>query len=507
MLRRIKHSFEKFPDKNALNINGVYYKYSDLGKLVSKVRTYLDKNCDEEEKLIGIPAKGSGSIETYGAIYGALFAGKGYVPINPTHPGEKNNSILRQSGIKTLLCDRTDESINSLAKANGADIVIINELSETETNFTLPEIEEKDIAYVLFTSGSTGIPKGVPITMGNLNSFVEAFLELGFNVDENDRFLQMFELTFDFSVICYIIPVCIGACFYTVPSEGIKFTNVYTVMEEQGITFACLVPTVISYLKPYFSEINLEKIKYSLFCGETLFQDIAAAWSRCIPGGKIINAYGPTEATVFCTTFDWNKYGSEKKTFNGGVCIGKEMKNMKAVVLNEELKPVGKGEKGELCLSGAQLMPGYWNDPGKTSEAFFKMTIDEKEKVFYRTGDLALIDDDGDFMFCGRKDSQIKIQGFRVELGEIEHYSREILGILNSAAVAYKNNSGITMIHLFVEGHVEDTDIILQKLRTKIPEYMIPSGITFLNSFPLNGNGKIDRKALTEVINKQTSDL
>ena len=135
------------------------------------------------------------------------------------------------------------------------------------------------------------------------------------------------------------------------------------------------------------------------------------------------------------------------------------------------------------------------------------MTIDEKEKVFYRTGDLALIDDDGDFMFCGRKDSQIKIQGFRVELGEIEHYSREILGILNSAAVAYKNNSGITMIHLFVEGHVEDTDIILQKLRTKIPEYMIPSGITFLNSFPLNGNGKIDRKALTEVINKQTSDL
>ena len=104
MLRRIKHSFEKFPDKNALNINGVYYKYSDLGKLVSKVRTYLDKNCDEEEKLIGIPAKGSGSIETYGAIYGALFAGKGYVPINPTNPGEKNNSILRQSGIKTLLC-------------------------------------------------------------------------------------------------------------------------------------------------------------------------------------------------------------------------------------------------------------------------------------------------------------------------------------------------------------------------------------------------------------------
>ncbi len=507
MLKRIKHSFEKFPDKNALNINGTNFTYSDLGNVVSKVRTYLERNCDGEEKLIGILSKGSGGIGTYGAIYGTLFAGKGYVPVNPSNPVERNNSILRRAGIKTLLCDELDERVKSFAEENGAVPVIINGLPECENNFSLPSVNENDIAYILFTSGSTGIPKGVPITLGNLNSFIEAFLELGFDIGENDRFLQMFELTFDFSVICYMIPLCIGACFYTVPTEGIKYTNVYAVMEEQGITFACLVPTVISYLKPFLNEISLEKIKYSLFCGETLFRDAAEEWSRCIPNGRIINAYGPTEATVFCTTFDWNKYGPGKKTFNGGISIGKEMKNTKAVVVNEELKPAGEGEIGELCLSGAQLMPGYWNDPAKTSEVFFTLITGEKETVFYRTGDLAFIDGDGDLMFCGRKDSQIKIQGFRVELGEIEHYSREILGNLNSAAIAYKNSSGITMIHLFIEGRAEDTDIILRKLRTKIPGYMMPTGITFLSSFPLSGNGKIDRPALAGLLNKRDSHL
>ena len=499
MLDRMKNSFEKFPDRNAVNINGTYYTYSEFGKITSKVRAYLDANCNEDEKLVGIIARESTDVETYAAIYGSLFGGKGYVPINPANPIDRNSSVILQSGIKTIFCKKSDERITELAKANNVTLIEVSELPETSVNLELPNVDENEVAYILFTSGSTGVPKGVPITRKNLSAFVEAFLSLGYNVNENDRFLQMFELTFDFSVVCYIIPICIGACFYTVPAEGVKFANVYMVMEEHEITYSCLVPSVLSYLKPYFDEIRLEKMRYSLFCGETLFQDIAQAWSACIPNGTIINAYGPTEATVFCLTFDWNKYGSDKKTFNGGVCVGKEMEDMKAIVVDENMKPLPQGEKGELCLSGPQLTPGYWKNDEKNKESFFKLKLEGKEYTFYRTGDLAFADEEGDFMFSGRIDSQIKIQGFRIELGEIEHFAREF-ALNNVAAVAYKNTMGTMNIHLFVENYTGDVNEVSKYLKTKVPEYMVPSSVSTLPYFPLNANGKTDRKELLKIV-------
>jgi amino acid adenylation domain-containing protein len=507
LLKLIKNSFEKFSERNAVNINGTYYTYFEFSKFISKVRAYIDSNCSSSEKLVGIIARESTDIETYSSIYGALFAGKGYVPINPANPLERNSSIIFQSEIKTIFCKNRDEKVESISKVTNAKIVYLDELKDEPINLTLPVVDDNEVAYVLFTSGSTGIPKGVPITRKNLSSFVEAFLALDYKVDENDRFLQMFELTFDFSVVCYTVPLCIGACFYTVPAEGVKFANVYMVMEENEITFACLVPSVLSYLKPYFAEIRLEKIKYSLFCGETLYQDIAKLWSACIPNGTIINAYGPTEATVFCLTFDWNKFGSDKKTFNGGVCIGKPMKNIKAIIVDENLIPIPKNslKKGELCLCGSQLTPGYWKNPEKNNEAFFKINLDGIEEIYYRTGDLAFIDEDGDFMFAGRIDSQIKIQGFRIELGEIEHFARECASNNNVAAIAYQNSLGTMNIHLFVENYEGSLSKIINYLKTKVPEYMIPSGVSSLPFFPLNANGKTDRKELLKIIQNQNN--
>lgn len=499
MLRKIKTSLEIFQDRYAIKTGEKLYSYSALAQIISDIRTSIDNNCSRDEKLIGIIARESTDFETYGSIYGALFAGKGYVPINPANPVERNQSVVNQTGIKTILCSIVDEEIEKFAYNNKLKIINTSCLNQTEINLNLPQVSDDDIAYILFTSGSTGIPKGVPITRGNLSAFVDAFIDLGYDINENDKFLQMFELTFDFSVVCYIVPVCIGASFYTVPAEGIKFANVYTTIEENEITFSCLVPSVISYLKPYFEEISLPKLKYSLFCGESLYQDIAAAWSECMPNGRIINAYGPTEATVFCLTFDWNKYGSEQKTLNGGVSIGREMKGMKAIVVDEKLKALKPGEKGELCLSGPQLTPGYWRDQVKTSETFFIAEIDDQEFKFYRTGDLALVDGDGDFMFCGRLDSQIKIQGFRIELGEIEHFAREY-SLNNVAAVAYKNNKGTMNIHLFVENFRGSINEISEYLKTKVPEYMVPSGISVLSNLPLNANGKTDRKELLNLI-------
>jgi acyl-coenzyme A synthetase/AMP-(fatty) acid ligase len=168
------------------------------------------------------------------------------------------------------------------------------------------------------------------------------------------------------------------------------------------------------------------------------------------------------------------------------------MKHTGILLVDDALRPVAPGQLGELCLSGAQLTPGYWNNPEKNREAFFSY----EGRVHYRTGDLCVEDDQGDVMYAGRLDHQVKIQGFRVELSEIEHHAREITGSQHVAAVACPDAAGNTAVHLYLEGYGGEIAAMLEQLRTKVPAYMIPSRTTSLDALPLNANGKIDRPAL-----------
>lgn len=477
---------------NAFFIGNQHYTYTAFWEKAWQIRN-LVQEAVQTQKNIGFLLYDD--LETYASVFGILWAGGTFVPINPHNPADRNALILQQAGIETLLTSHLADISHVLGDISAYNTINTTEKAGEITNPVFPQIDEKSPAYILFTSGTTGVPKGVPISHYALTSFIDAFFALGIKMDEKDRVLQMFDMTFDLSIMSYFVPLTVGACVYTVPPGGIKYTVIYELMEEQKITFALMVPSILTQLRPYFEEIHFPHLKYSQFCGEALYADIVEEWAKCVPNALIQNVYGPTEATIYCLTYDCVGDRKIDKAVNGIVCIGKPMKNMIAVVADENGNILAEGERGELCLAGAQMTFGYWNNPEKNAQAFFQ----KGDITYYRTGDIAYQDETGDFFYAGRLDSQIKIQGFRVELSEIEHHAREITGLRHVAAVTYNDVGGNMRIHLYLEGFTGKKEELYVSLREIMPEYMIPSKITNKEEFPLNVNGKIDRKELQKI--------
>ena len=487
ILKPFIESSEKLAGNNAFCINEKFYNYLDFARYISKVRKAI-QDCEIISPNIGLVA--NDDIETYASIFAIWLEGYTYVPLHPSQPHNRNVEILLQAKINLII----DSGKNGLyAKFN---LIQSSLLAETDINLSLKQISDDTLAYILFTSGSTGNPKGVTITRSNIKAFVEAFWDIGYLIDENDRCLQPFDLTFDLSVMSYLIPLTKGACVYTVPHNQIRFSYITKLLDEHSLTVALMVPSTIRYLKSYFAEIELPNLRYNLFCGEALPLDLIKEWAKCIPNSKIDNVYGPTEDTIFCSFY---RYSREEvnKSYNGVISIGKSMKNGQMIIVNNKNLEISEGQQGELCLSGSQLTPGYWNNPEKNKEMFF---MDNQGKKYYKTGDICFKDPEGDILFVGRKDFQIKIQGYRVELGEIEFYAQDFLDGTNAVALTYINDIGNNEIVLFIEKSAFDLTLMISHLNSKLPSYMIPTNFLFEPNFPLNINGKIDRNKLKEYI-------
>jgi len=485
------NSLQEFADKNAFCINEKFFTYKDFGETVSIIKHQID---DNDDNVIGIVA--NDDLETYASIFAIWSEGKAYTPFNPDVPAERNQAIIDKLNIKTVL-----DSSDDLQFFENAKTISTKNLKSNYQELFFKEVNDQKNAYILFTSGSTGAPKGVPITRENLACFVEAFWKIGYNINHVDRCLQMFELTFDLSVVSYLIPLLKGACVYTIPKNKIKYSYIYELMDEHGLTMALMVPSMLNYLRPYFDEINCPKMKYSMFCGEALYQSITDEWAKCIPNAKIDNVYGPTEDTIYCTAYTYNRNGNNESK-NDILSIGKAMYNNYVDVFDEEDNFVPVGEIGELCLSGKQLTPGYINNDQLNQEKFFFTELSGETVRFYRTGDLCIRNATGNFDFIGRKDSQVKIQGYRIELGEIEHHCRDFLKEISLVTVPYQNQSNNTEIVLFIETHEENVVVndLKEYLYTKLPAYMVPTRYYFVPKFPVNSSDKIDRVKLKVLI-------
>ena len=492
-LTDLEFSINKYLHRDAFFINGLSYTYSDLSNSISKIRNSIRNEISATEFNIGVVA--NDDLETYASIFALWLEGKAYVPLSPEMPVERNENIITQAFLKTIIDSSSSPLFGTIKTIRS------KECNSVPVDLHPIEITDESAVYILFTSGTTGQPKGVPISRKNLQGFVDAFHNMKISVDENDRCLQMFELTFDLSVMSYLIPLLHGACVYTIPKDKIKFAYIFELMDEQRLTFALMVPSILHYLRPYFDEIHFPEMKYSLFCGEALPIDITIEWSKCLPNAIIHNVYGPTEDTIFCTSYVFQKEESNK-SYNGILSIGKSMLGNKNVIIDEENNVLPFNQIGQLCLGGVQLTTGYWNNEDKNLESFFMIYDKGNQTRFYKTGDLCSMDNEGDLMYIGRLDTQIKIQGFRVELSEIEFHVKSFLDKISIVALAIKDAKGNTEIGLVIESQKIETEALLIYMKMKMPAYMIPKRIEFIEKFMLNSNGKTDRKRLALLFNE-----
>lgn len=489
-IQSIKESLLKHEEQNAFCINNIFYTYADLNLEISKIRAAIQNNLKKPDTLIGLVT--NDDIYTYASILALWLEGKAYVPVNPEVPLDRNIQILSLTEINYVI-DSSETSVYS----NKYTLIETGKLKSTKINLEPAVISSDHIAYILFTSGSTGLPKGVPITFNNLNALVDAInAEPEFNLTPSDRCLQMFELTFDFSVVTYLFPILAGACSYTIPKGAIKYFYIFKLINEQKLTVLTMVPSIINYLRPYFKEINAPSVRYCSFGGGALLSDIAKEWSDCLPNCKIFNYYGPTEFTVYSGFYPYHKV-TQQKAHNGIISIGKPQLNTSYLIVNNANIEVELHETGELCLAGPQITNGYWKDNERNTLSFFTRNKNGKNLRYYKTGDLCFKDQDGDLQYVGRADFQVKIRGYRVELSEIEYHAKSVSPKkVNMVAIDIENNLGNAELGLAIESEPFEIEEVLKYMKTKLPGYMIPMHIKFINEFPHSINGKIDRTAL-----------
>jgi D-alanine--poly(phosphoribitol) ligase subunit 1 len=489
---RFLKSYNCFPDNYAINCNDTNYTYKEVAQIISNIRLQIK---DKDQSLIGVVT--GDDIYAYASILAILSIGAGYVPINHKNPKDRNHEIIADAGLKLILSGKPSFEVS----ASEIELICTNKLQESVLDVEPFDIHEDRIAYLFFTSGSTGKPKGVPIRHKNLNAFMHYVVDSNlYHFNSSDRFIQMFELTFDLSVFSFFAPLSVGACCYVIPETGVQYLQIIKCLEEQKISVALLVPSVLNFLKAYFDEILLPEMRYNLFCGEALYEKLVIQWEKCVPNSIIHNVYGPTEATIFYTTYLWDNIESTSETVNGIVSIGKPMGDLNVFIIDENNHILPKGTTGELCLSGNQVTDQYWSDAEKTKKSFITVSSSTGEFAGYKTGDLCYINKNDNIVYCGRIDNQIKIQGYRVELSEIEFQAKNFEGVHNSVAISVVDKKGNNSIVLFLEQERENNATFVQFLKKKLPQYMIPERIINIDKFPINLNGKIDKNKLKELI-------
>jgi len=472
-----------YEDRPAICAGTDSYSYKSLRIFVGEVMQLILRDASNEETLA---VADQNDVFTYAALLAINLLGKTAVPLNLHAPEVRNRAVLQAAGVRTIL------SSNPLV-LSGFDVIDSRVSGESRKSLPEPVDSSQAPAYILFTSGSTGTPKGVPVSNGNLNAFFNYFLtQPAFHFGPEDRFLQTYDITFDVSVFCAFTPLFSGGCLCLLPRKGFTYLEIPQVLASAGITVLSMVPSTLHYLQPHFSSLRFEKLRLSFFSGDRLLHSLTAGWSQCVPHARIFNCYGPTETTIVCTSYEWKEKEAAADSFQDVVPIGKPFPGMVGLIETDS-----ETDGGELCLSGEQVIKSYLH--GVRKEQFFESYKTGSLQVFYRTGDRVKKNKNGDWLFLGRTDQQLKINGYRIEPGEVEEALRQVTGNRMCAVAGMEGPAGLQVMYAFTEGDAEE-HLLLSALRALLPAPFIPKRIIAVEKMPLNSNGKIDRQELRKFV-------
>ena len=520
LIQGFLESTERFASRDALVVDNMNLSYRELRDCAADIaKTILDQEPDVFHLAAMLASR---SATAYASVLGILGAGKGYVPLNPKFPVDRTRKMLMLSGCRVLVVgeEAQGQLPRLLPEINRSLTVILPDCGDAaELRAAFPqhrfvssrqmsrgegfafdtEVDSSAIAYLLFTSGSTGEPKGAPIHHSNVRPYIE-YVSDRYEVNERDRFSQQFDLTFDLSVHDMFVCWERGACLFCVPEKSVM--SPAKLIRERELTMWFSVPSVVALL----SKMHLlqprcfPSLRFSLFCGEPLPAVQAQQWQEAAPNSVLENLYGPTETTIAISHYRWDPAKSPEECLNGIVPIGRLFAGQQSRVVDHERSEVSA--TGELCLAGSQVTDGYWNNPEKTERQFVRFP-ETGETSWYRTGDLVKQGESGCLYYLGRIDQQIKIRGYRVELQEIEVVLRKASGAEQVVAVPWPvadgSADGVVAFLSGVANTIDDLHI-LNRCRDALPDYMVPRSIYRLEMMPLNDNGKNDRKGLLKLL-------
>jgi amino acid adenylation domain-containing protein len=498
----LEQSAAECPDSPALVDGGRQLTYAELDASANqlaqhlvelgvrrgdRVALYLDKSADS---IVG--------------IYGVLKAGAAYVPLDPQAPTSRLAYIASNAGIRVLLTgvDKAEEVSRLRAEAPRiTDAVVLNDPAVREglaaRSGEAPRVPaiEGDLAYILYTSGSTGVPKGVMLSHGNCLAFVKWAVE-EFGVTAEDRLSSHAPLHFDLSTFDLYAAALAGAPVVLVPAQTSVFpSQVRTFIEAQGITVWYSVPSILTMLvlRGGLTTESCPGLRTILFAGEVFPTRYLRQLTELLPHVRFANLYGPTETNV-CT---WH----EVRPLDDGdeaIPIGRAIDGVDVYALNDAGQRAGVGEEGELYVRGPTVMQGYLGDPEKTAARLVPDPLgDIIHQPTYRTGDLVTLTASGAYRFLGRRDEQIKSRGYRIELGDIETAIYAHPAVSECAVVAVPDEivTNRVLAYVSLSGPL-DAGSLTQFCAERLPHYMVPERFEFADELPRTSTGKVDRRSL-----------
>ena len=491
----LKDSTEKYADKIAIIEEDKSITYMEFNERCKRAGSFLGTRYFFNEPVIMFMDKG---IDTLTAFFGAVYAGCFYSLVNPEFPSNRISSIKETLKARVVI---TDDEYMELAKElfKGLEIYNVKELIEADIDEDILDKAyvmhiDTDPLYVNFTSGSTGVPKGVAIAHRSVIEFIDIFTEI-FKFKNEDIIANQAPFDFDVSVKDIFSSMKMGATLVIIPKK--YFSSPAALLDyicdhkittmTWAVSALCLVTTFHGL--DYKCPDTVEKI---LFSGEVMPMKHLKQWMEHLPDATFVNLYGPTEITCNCTYHVIER----DRDYDGKIPIGKAFPNERIYLLDEEGKPVNEaGKPGEICIAGNSVGIGYYNNEEQTKKAFINNpnVVAYKERI-YKTGDLGFYNEAGELIFNGRKDFQVKYQGHRIELEEVDKAIMDVDGVVRSCTIFDEEKS---KLYGFYIGDMDKKELNI-KLHETMPVFMIPTYLIQRDEFPMTKNGKIDRKKLME---------